>query len=114
MTDEKNVGTAPASQGQPQNAPAPLIEGPSATNSPDNSNSGAAAYVIFGVALAIVVLLLGSVVSCTSGVIQLALSDYGYGYGYGDGYGYFDDEDLHDMVQELLGDSATSGTSFIS
>lgn len=96
MTDEKNTG---------QGAPTPLIEGPSATNSPDNANSGPAAYVIFGVAVALVVLLATSVTGCVAGVAQLAVSDFGY---YSDSLG---EKDIHDMLDELLGDSVSSDYS---
>lgn len=92
--------------------PVRIIEGPSATNSPDNSNSGNGAYVIFAVAVAVVVLLASSLGSCVAGIAELVTSDFApYGGYYGDGYGpTFDDEDLHDMVRELLEDSSATGT----
>ena len=97
--DEKNVCT-------------PLIEGPSATNSPDNSDSGNAAYVIFAFAVAVVVLLASSLGSCVAGIARLATSGCGY---YADAYGpTFDDEDLHDMLEELLEDSEASTVNFNS
>lgn len=102
---------------QPQDsrsAPRP-IETASATTSPDNANSGPAAYVIAGVTLAFTMLVGFSVSSCASYVVEEALlasegawagapdpyldgprdpyglefDDYGY-----DGYGYDYDYDF--------------------
>lgn len=46
----------------------PTIESPSGTTDPDNSNSGPAAYVIFAVAIGLLVLLLLGVSSCVSAI----------------------------------------------
>lgn len=46
----------------------PTIESPSGTTDPDNSNSGPAAYVIFAVAIGLLVLLLLGVSSCVGAI----------------------------------------------
>lgn len=73
----------------------PLIESASATTSSSRNKSGYAAFVIAGIALAVMCLLASTVAGCTSSLIVAAIgnNDYygssinGNGYGYGNGYG---------------------------
>lgn len=85
-----------------QSEPAePIIESASATTSPDNADSGSTAYVIFGVAVALLILLTLGISGCVSSVSQLVSStpwqsgsmaqDTDY-YDYYSPYGYLDDD----------------------
>lgn len=73
----------------------PVVESASATTSPDNSNSGPAAYVIFGCGIALIALLTLGLSSCVSAVSKLVVSDRALDYG--NGYElYYDDHDGYD------------------
>ena len=50
----------------------PVIESASGTTSPDNQNSGAFAYVVFGVVVGLLLLVVGGLSSCTSSLLRLA------------------------------------------
>ncbi|MBM6774045.1 hypothetical protein [Olsenella profusa] len=69
--DEKNDGR---DEMQTRPDPPQIIEGPSATTDPENARSGNAAYVIFGVAVAVLVLLALSLSSCATSLTQFGLS----------------------------------------
>lgn len=64
---EENV---PASRPQ-----TPIIESPSGTTDPDNSNSGVSAYVIFAIAIALLAVTLLSLSSCVSAVGTFVAND---------------------------------------
>ncbi|MDM8271734.1 hypothetical protein [Thermophilibacter provencensis] len=81
----------------------PVIESASATTSPDNSNSGHAAYVIFGCGIALLVILTLGLSSCVSTVSKLVVNDHALDHGNGyelyydhDGYDGYDDYDYLD------------------
>lgn len=78
-----------------------VIESASATTSPDNSNSGSAAYVIFGVAVALVALIAIGFSGCVSALGRLALDNHSYGYGHN--YDY-DGQDIDDQLEDLYYD----------
>lgn len=86
-----------------------VIESASATTSPDNARSGPTAYVIFAVAVGVLVALVAGLISCAGTVSDVAarsLERGGLGYSQGYGYGwdvyelYPDSSD--DPLSELL------------
>lgn len=100
----------------------PVIETPGGTTSPDNSRSGAAAYVIFGVSVGILLALVLMLSSCMSTLSDVALRraersgdawsyDYDYQYYYDDQFeGYPDDglELLEDLYTDYFVDPVTN------
>ena len=117
--DEKNdvrADGATSAEGTTRPDAPSVIEGPSATTDPDNSRSGNAAYVIFGVAVAALVLLALSLSSCASSLAQFGLShvdwdssDYHIDWGDRDEltYGLDGHGDAADIVEELLDQELT-------
>lgn len=118
--DEKNDAReygATSAEGTARPDAPRVIEGPSATTDPDNSHSGNAAYVIFGVAVAALVLLALSLSSCANSLAQLGLSHVGWGSsdyyvewdGHGDElpYGLDGHGDATDVVENLLDQDLT-------
>lgn len=97
----------------------PVIETASATTSPDNVKSGPAAYVIFGVAAALMLVCSVVVFGALASFVGLAAQDsyYGYGnvngYNYDDGYGPFDN-DLEDLMDELGSEFGGSGETSLT
>lgn len=81
----------------------PIIESASATTSPDNARSGHAAYVIFGVAVALLLALCAGLSSCATSISDVALRNVGV---YGQGYGFGRDTDRgyepEDLLDEIL------------
>ena len=96
MYNETHYAAPETFQQAPQRVE-PIIESASATTDPENCNSGPAAYVIFGCAAVLLVVLALGLSSCIGAVSQLALSgaDTSYGYGYGDPY--YDDYGFDDF-----------------
>ena len=68
-------------QGGPGMAERP-IETASATTSPDNSNSGPFAYIVFGITLAVLMLTGFGVSSCSSIIVNEALQSSGNDWGF--------------------------------
>lgn len=69
----------PAQQGS--SLARPVIESASGTTSPDNANSGPAAYVIFAVGVAVLGLVLSTVLGFLSVVVPYAIREIGSAYG---------------------------------
>ena len=93
--------TPDAEKSLEQRPETPIIESASGTTDPENANSGIAAYVIFGAAVALLAVLCLGITSCVStlGTIAATHSDsYGFG-GFGDSYG---NEDLFDHHEDSL------------
>lgn len=98
----------------------PVIETASATTSPDNSNSGSAAYLIAAGGLAVAMLIAWSLATAIMGFAAAALSDYYDSYGsYDNGYDLEDLDDtsrqqlIEDLIQQELdqqGGSAPTGS----
>lgn len=92
---------------QPQS---PIIESASGTTDPNNRHSGAGAYVIFAIAVALLALLLFSVTSCVNALGPLVASSYEedvFGPYGSDELDWLDDEyefmeDLEDLHHERL------------
>ena len=106
---EKNAQPADA----PAQAPAdPVIESASATTSPDNARSGGAAYVVFAIVAALLLVVVSGLSSCTGAVADLAWRNTDgrsrsfsyvmdpYGHDYDIDYDY-DLDDWIDLLDEL-------------
>ena len=79
----------------------PVIESASATTSPDNARSGNAAYIVFVVVAAVLLVLVSGISSCASALSDAAWqSSSGYGHGWVE-YDYRDDDDWLDLLDEL-------------
>ena len=79
----------------------PVIESASGTTDPDNSSSGIGAYVVFGVAVALLAVLCLGVSSCTGMLSTLAAHSYDHSYGYDlDGFGH--DDPYDEFYDEFL------------
>ena len=103
MPEEQDQRTEKsAEQDVEQRTETPVIESASGTTDPENSRSGGAAYVIFGLAVALLVVLCLGVSSCTSalGTLVSAGLDDTDGYDEYDLYDYYDDH--HDPYEDLL------------
>lgn len=92
---------------------APVIESASATTSPENSDSGPAAYVIFGIVVALLALLSFSLSSCSSALSAATTvsvtDDWGvrdyYDWDYDD---YTEEQDpYHELLEDLLSEQTT-------
>ena len=102
----------------PQTPEPPVIETASATTSPDNANSGPLAYVVFGIVIALLVLLGAGLSSCGSMLSSLADED-AWGYvgedypdnlpGNPDGY-----ENVEDLLREWHSGSPVTDPRFDS
>ena len=93
------------------NAPArrdetPVVEGPSATTDRDNANSGPAAYVIFAIAVALLVVLVMSLTSCVGALGTFVATHYDSGsttlvpQGHRDDRGWGEDPSFDDVWDE--------------
>ena len=83
----------------------PVVESASGTTDPENSSSGIGAYVIFGVAVALLAVLCLGVSSCTGMLGTLAAQSYDRSYGHDlDGFGHDNpyDEFYDEFYDELL------------
>lgn len=101
---ETSVGQSAESgttNGTQQPAQTPIIESASGTTDPENSHSGGAAYVIFGLAVVLLVLLCLGISSCTSTLGTLVSTDFGGGRGHG-GHDLFDDYYDEDPYEDVL------------
>lgn len=92
---------------------APVIESASATTSPENSDSGPAAYVIFGIVVALLALLSFSLSSCSSALSAATTvsvtDDWGvrdyYDWDYDD---YTEEQDpYYELLEDLLSEQTT-------
>lgn len=92
---------------------APVIESASATTSPENSDSGPAAYVIFGIVVALLALLSFSLSSCSSALSAATMvsvtDDWGvrdyYDWDYDD---YTEEQDpYYELLEDLLSEQTT-------
>ena len=102
----------------------PVIETPGGTTNPDNSRSGGAAYVIFGVSVGIILALVLMLSSCMSTLSDVALrraersgDAWGYDYNYDHQYYYEDQfegypgdglELLEDLYTDYFADPVTN------
>lgn len=87
-----------------------VIETASATTSRDNANSGNAAYVIFGVALALIVLVTMAVSTCSS----IALRSYSSGNLWHERTEDFYYDDYLEDLLKVLDEAETTSPSFNS
>lgn len=79
----------------------PVIESASGTTDPENSSSGIGAYVVFGVAVALLAVLCLGVSSCTGMLSTLAAQSHDHSNGYDlDGFGH--DDPYYDLYDEFL------------
>lgn len=93
---------------------APVIESASATTSPENSDSGPAAYVILGIVVALLALLSFSLSSCSSALSAATTVGVTDGWGmqeYHD-WDYDDYTEEQDPYYELLEDLLSEQTTY--